>query len=187
MPNYRRSRTGSTYFFTIVTESRQRILTSEHARDALRNAFAETQTQMPFHVDAIVVLEDHLHTIWTLPESDTNYSTRLALLKKTFTQTYLQYGGTEQPVRASKARKRERGVWQRRFWEHTIQTDERYARLMDYIHYNPVKHGYVQCARDHPFSSFARCVCEGLYEEDWGCLERGGLGFEDVLEFVGMD
>jgi putative transposase len=167
MPNYRRSRTGSTYFFTIVTESRQRILTSEHARDALRNAFAETQTRMP--------------------ESDTNYSTRLALLKKTFTQTYLQYGGTEQPVRASKARKRERGVWQRRFWEHTIQTDERYARLMDYIHYNPVKHGYVQCARDHPFSSFARCVCEGLYEEDWGCLERGGLGFEDVLEFVGMD
>ncbi len=139
---------------------------------------------MPFTQDAIVILEDHLHTIWTLPEKDTDYSKRWAYFKKTFSQQYLALGGLEQSIRDSKKRKRERGIWQRRFWEHTITTDERYSRLMDYIHYNPVKHGYVRCPSDYVYSSFKQCVEKKLYCEDWGCLRNGILEF-DVDAWVG--
>jgi putative transposase len=167
----------STYFFTLVTENRAKILTSQAARDTLKLAFSLTQQKMPFEVKAIVLLEDHLHTIWTLPESDSDYSKRIGFLKKTFTQQYLLHGGLEQRIRDSKQRKRERGIWQRRFWEHTIRTDERMGQLLDYIHFNPVRHGLVRCPKEYPYSSFHRFVREGFYEMDWGC---GGLEFEDL-------
>ncbi len=184
MSNYRRSRIGTTYFFTVVTESRAKILTLPHSIQALRTAYKATQSLMPFTQEAIVVLEDHLHTIWTLPDSDSDYSKRWAYFKKTFSQQYLALGGEEQSVRDSKKRKRERGIWQRRFWEHTILTDERYSSLMDYIHYNPVKHGYVQCPYDYEFSSFKLCVEKNLYATDWGCLQDGILEF-NVAGLVG--
>ena len=185
MPNYRRSSLGSTYFFTVVTESRAPILTSPLGIAALRTAFKATRARFPFTLEAVVVLPDHLHCIWTLPDADVDYSTRWAYLKKTFTQHFLAGGGTEVDPRASKLRKRERGVWQRRFWEHTITSDERYSRLMDYIHFNPVKHGHAVCPMDYEFSSFKRCVERGLYPADWGCVRGGPLEFDDLADVAG--
>jgi putative transposase len=184
MPYYRRSKIGQTYFFTVVTDSRAKILTLPHSITALRFAFKATREIMPFTIDAIVILKDHLHAIWTLPEDDVGYSKRWGFLKKTFTQQYLALGGIEQNIGVSKQSKRERGIWQRRFWEHTITTDERYATLMDYIHYNPVKHGFVTCPMDYEFSSFKRSVEKGLYPSDWGCVRSGLLEF-DVSDLVG--
>lgn len=168
MPNYRRSREGSRFFFTLVTEGRARILLSEIARSALRRAFRETRERWPFAVEGIVLLEDHLHVVWALPEGDVGYPKRWGFIKKRFTQMYLEAGG------------RERGVWQRRYWEHTLRDEDDYRAHMDYLHYNPVKHGLAECPKAWEYSSFHRCVGRGLYEEDWGCLQNGRLEFPGI-------
>jgi putative transposase len=111
MPEYRRSRIDTTYFFTVVTENRTKILTSPQARAALKTAFTETQMRMPFHIEAIVLLPEHLHTIWTLPGDDSDYSKRWAYLKKTFTQQYLQGGGLERHSSNHRECGRSYGVW----------------------------------------------------------------------------
>jgi len=118
----------------------------------------------PFQIDGIVILPDHLHTLWTLPEGDDDYSLRWRQIKSAFSRR-LDEGET---VSASRSRKRERGVWQRRFWEHTIRDDEDFARHLDYIHYNPVKHGHVKRVADWPYSSFHRHVQQGIYSLEWG-------------------
>ena len=134
MPNYRRSREGSHFFFTVVTDSRAPILLSDIARSALRLAFHETRERWPFSVEGIVLLEDHLHAIWTLPEGDVEYPKRWGFIKKRFTQIYLGAGGKERQVRPSKQAKRERGVWQRRYWEHTLRDEDDYQNHMNYLH-----------------------------------------------------
>jgi putative transposase len=171
MPNYRRARDGTTYFFTVVTEARACILLEPHARDALRNAIQECQTRWPFTSEAIALLPDHLHTIWTLPETDTDYSRRWSFIKRRFTQEYLRTDGLEQHVRSSKLKRRERGIWQRRFWEHQIRDDHEFESYADYIHFNPVKHNLARCSSEYPHTTFHQFVERGIYEKHWGCLE----------------
>jgi REP-associated tyrosine transposase len=177
MPQYRRCYVpGGMYFFTAVTHKRRPILTTPLGRKLLRAAFVATQAKRPFNVFAIVLLPDHLHCIWCLPEGDSNYSIRWASIKEAFTRAFLDQGGKEGPVSASRIRHRERGVWQRRFWEHVIQNEDELIRCVDYIHWNPVKHGLVSRVRDYPWSSFHHFVKSGDYNLDWG---SGGV-VEDV-------
>jgi REP-associated tyrosine transposase len=123
----------------------------------------------PFAIDGIVVLPDHLHTIWTLPEGDSDYAVRWNLIKGSFTRGLPR----AERISASRLRKRERGIWQRRYWEHTLRDDDDFARHVDYIHFNPVKHGYVAEASAWPFSSFRRMVRLGFYPENWASEPKG--------------
>jgi putative transposase len=170
MPEYRRAfQPGGTFFFTLVTERRAQFLTDPTARRLLRTAFAHARKRLPFTVDAIVLLPDHLHTIWTLPPHDPDFSTRWSYLKRDFTKAWLVRGGPEQPTSRSRRRNRRRGVWQRRFWEHVIRDEADFIRHCDYIHYNPVRHGLVRCPHAWRYSSFHRFVRRGIYEPDWAC------------------
>lgn len=172
MSDYRRNYVeGGTYFFTLKSENNAPVFRDD-AVTLLGTVFRETQEKWPFLVPAMVLLPDHLHAIWTLPTGDDKYSLRLAWLKKEFTKRYLQAGGTEQPTSLSRQHNRRRGVWQRHFWEHTIKDENDFQRHFDYIHWNPVKHGYVKCPADWPHSSFHRWVAQGVYPPNWGCSGR---------------
>lgn len=129
----------------------------------------------------MVLLDDHLHAIWTLPDGDTRYSARWGWIKKEFTKAYLAAGGEEQPRSDSRLRQRRRGVLQRRFWEHALRDEEDYARHFDYLHYNPVKHGYAERVKDWPYSTFHRYVRQGVYGPHWA----GGA--YAMLDFEGLD
>jgi putative transposase len=163
MTNYRRNFVpGGSFFFTAnLAERRLRLLT-EHV-GALRTAFRATRSVQPFTIDAIVVLPDHLHAIWTLPEGDRDFATRWRLIKSAFSRA-LPKGERISDSRRSKG---ERGIWQRRYWEHTLRSERDLAKLMDYIHFNPVKHGHVSRVADWPYSSFHRLVRLGVYPRDW--------------------
>ncbi|HUP93220.1 MAG TPA: transposase [Solimonas sp.] len=167
---YRRAHAeGACYFFTLVTQRRQPLLTLPVNVARLREAFRREREVRPFVVDAIVVMPDHLHCLWTLPEGDADYSGRWSRIKR-----YVSAGAVGVPEHArtsSRIAKRESGFWQRRFWEHTIRDEADWRNHMDYIHFNPVKHGLVQSASDWPHSSFARCVARGLYDRGWGDVE----------------
>ncbi|MBN1490940.1 MAG: transposase [Phycisphaerae bacterium] len=170
MPVYRRAFVpGGTFFFTLVTEGRARFLCDERSRACLRAAFAETRRRWPFTIDAIVLLLNHLHTLWTLPEDDADFSTRWSYLKSRFTRSWLRCGGAEQPVGASRRKNRRRGNWQRRFWEHAIRDERDFERHCDYIHYNPVKHEVASCPHAWPYSTFEKWVAQGVYGRDWQC------------------
>ena len=174
MPDYRRAYApGGMFFFTVVTEGRARFLCQARARRCLKRAFAETRERWPFRIEAIVLLPDHLHTIWSLPEGNTDYSIRWAVLKKTFTNEWLADHGCEQAVSRSRKRNRRRGVWQRRFWEHMIRDPDDFERHCDYIHYNPVHHELAPCPHAWPHSSFERFVRQGHYSDNWGCACTG--------------
>lgn len=174
MPNYRRAYIpGGMFFFTLVTEQRAQILIDATARRLLRTAFAGCRARWPFRVDAIVLLPDHLHTVWSLPRGDTAYSRRWAWIKKEFTKSWVAEGGAEEAVSDSRHRNRRRGIWQRRFWEHSLADEDDLERHLDYIHYNPVKHGLVEVPRDWPYSSFHRFVKLGAYPPDWGQPSNG--------------
>ena len=163
MPDYRRNRVpGGTYFFTVnLLERRSRLLV-EYI-DAFRNSVRHVRTQQPFHIDAWVVLPDHTHCIWTLPPGDDNYSARWKAIKIAFAKALPK---TER-LSAVRERKGERGIWQRRFWEHTIRDDSDYAAHVDYVHINPFKHGLVEQVCDWPYSSFHRFVAAEIYPHDW--------------------
>ena len=163
MPDYRRNRApGGTYFFTVnLLERRSRLLV-DHV-DSFRDAVRKVRAQRPFHIDAWVVLPEHTHSVWTLPPGDDNYSARWKAIKIAFAKTLPK---TER-LSAVRANKGERGIWQRRFWEHTIRDDRDYVAHVDYVHINPLKHGLVQRVGDWPYSSFHRFVAEGIYPHDW--------------------
>lgn len=168
MADYRRCYVpGGSFFFTVVTERRAAILGNDLSRDLLRGAFRACWQRWPFRVDALVMLRDHLHAIWTLPPDDTDYSKRWGAIKKHFTESWLALGGPEQPRTASRSHYRRRGIWQRRFWEHTLRDERDYGRHFDYLHYNPVKHGLVKCVKDWPYSTFHLHVKNGVYLENW--------------------
>jgi putative transposase len=159
--NYRRLRVGGgRYFFTVATQDRRPLLIEHH--DRLWRALSQVQADHPFTVDAYVVLPDHLHMIWTLPAGDADFSTRWMLIKRRFSQGV--EGGA---VNASKKRKRERGIWQRRFWEHLIRDAVDLRRHLDFIHHDPVKHGCCAAPRDWRLSSFGSHVDRGVYQADW--------------------
>jgi len=151
---------GGTYFFTVNLHDRQTDLLTANI-DALRTAFRKTRAAKPFHIDAWVTLPDHLHAIWTLPENDVDFSSRWQSIKTEFSK---QIPPTE-PRSASRESKSERGLWQRRFWEHAIRDDKDYAAHIDYIHFNPVKHGFVSHPADWPYSSYHKAVATGAYPE----------------------
>ena len=171
MPDYRRNRVpGGTYFFTVnLLERKNDLLTRQI--DLLRDAIKQTRRSRPFHIDAWVVLPDHMHCIWTLPDGDHNYSARWKAIKIRFAK---EVPKTEYRSQV-RVRKGERGIWQRRFWEHTIRDEEDYEAHMNYVHINPVKHGYVNIVRDWPFSTFHRYVELGVYPEDWSSEPALGL------------
>lgn len=170
MPNYRRAHiAGGTYFFTVVTYRRRRLFHDEANRQLLGDVIRECQQQWPFEIDAIVLLPDHLHAIWTLPAGDHNYSARWSVIKKTFTTRFLAAGGQDAEVSAGKQDEHRRGIWQRRFWEHAIEDEDDYQTHFDYIHYNPVKHNLAECPADWKWSSFHRWVKAGVYPKDWAC------------------
>lgn len=169
MPEYRRSRIGGgTFFFTVVTFARQPIFTSEPARRILHHAWKDVMDRFPYILDAVCLLPDHIHCIWTLPEEDSNYSVRWKEIKRLFTKDFLAEIGTGEHRNKSRQKRNEAAIWQRRFWEHTIRDDLDLERHIEYIHFNPVKHGLVQRVRDWPWSSFKRFVRMGYYSIDWG-------------------
>jgi len=168
MPNYRRQYGGNAYYFTVVTYNRIPIFTSDLARGILHRAWKIVSERFPFTTVAICLLPDHIHTIWTLPESDGDYSVRWKEIKRQFTQGYLVETGSIESRSESRQKRHEAAVWQRRFWEHTISDDDDLARHVDYIHFNPVKHGLTKRVQDWPWSSFHRYVREGYYDAEWG-------------------
>lgn len=184
MSEYRRYREhGGTFFFTVVSFGRRPIFTTALARACLRNAFRETRFRYPFILEAISLLPEHLHCLWTLPKDDDDYSTRWALLKGEFTKAWLAGGGTEGFRNASRRRKGEAAVWQRRFWEHTIRDQQDFNNHFDYIHYNPVHHELVKWPEDWPWSTYHKFVREGFYEAGWGDEPPPGItGIEDRAE-----
>jgi putative transposase len=170
MPAYTRAFVaGGTFYFTLVTYRRRSILTSPEARQALRQAIRYTRARRPFAIEAIVLLPDHLHTIWTLPAGDADFSTRWRLIKYYCTRRLVQGLSCEARQSQSRLRKGERGIWQRRFWERTVRDEAEYQALCDYIHYNPVKHGRARCPHSWPYSSFRRFVAQRAYPVDWQC------------------
>ncbi|HJW82273.1 MAG TPA: transposase [Acidiferrobacterales bacterium] len=169
--HYRRTDVaGATYFFTLNLAERHRTLLTEHIA-ILRTVMRGVKQRHPFHIDALVILPDHLHCILTLPEGDADYPLRWALIKAGFSRRIAK---TERR-NSSRVNKGERGVWQRRYWEHMIRDERDYARHVDYIHYNPVKHGYTSRATDWPYSSIHRYIVAGTLTRDWGA----GVAKED--------
>jgi putative transposase len=190
MPNYVRAfQPGGTFFITLVTEGRVPIFAEESARAMLHVAFERCRLLHSFVLDAIVLLPDHLHFLVTLPEDDADFSVRIANIKANFTRRYLEANGAEQARSVSRLRQRARGVWQRRFWEHTIRDPTDLLHHFDYLHYNPVKHNYARCPHAWPHSSFHRFVAEKRYDRNW-CCQCGGrtvarMEFDDIARSAG--
>ena len=175
MPAYRRWYVpGGTYFFTLVAQDRCPIFTTRLGLACLRLAWRVVRQRWPFETVAAVALPDHLHAVWSLPSGDDRYSLRLSRFKEIFTRTYLSRGGEESGRTDSRIQRRERGVWQRRFWEHVCRDEADLQEKVDDIHWNPVKHGIVSSVQDYPHSTFRRFVRLGEYPPDWGnALELG--------------
>jgi putative transposase len=171
---YRRDFTpGATYFFTVVTFRRSRFFSQADNIAKLRTAFHDEQNRRPFVINAIVVLPDHIHAIWTLPPGDANYSIRWRNIKRAFT---FALSHEQRPdVHASRLHKMEQAIWQRRFWEHRIRDEQDFENHVNYIHYNPVKHGYVSRPSDWPHSSIHRFIRQGVLPAEWG----GNCHFSD--------
>ena len=163
MPNYRRYRVpGGCYFFTVNLLERKNTLLIDRI-DLLRESVRLCKRMKPFHIDAWVVLPEHMHTIWTLPEGDDDFSSRWKLIKTHFSKSI----PLEERRSNVRIKRGERGIWQRRYWEHCIRDEQDYENHMDYLHFNPVKHGWVKKVIDWPYSSFHRYVNQGVYSVDW--------------------
>jgi putative transposase len=154
---------GATYFFTVNLRDRQSCLLTEHI-DLFRRAVSETRKSMPFTIDAMVVMPNHWHALWTLPADDKRYLERIRLVKAKFTKALIDAG-----VDVNKDRRGECNVWQKRFWEHTIRDSSDYEAHVNYVHINPVKHGYAARASDWPHSSIHRFIQDGILSVDWAC------------------
>jgi putative transposase len=163
MSNYRRVWVpGGTYFFTVNLLERRRGVLVEHI-DLLRDAFRAAKAARPFHLLAIVVLPNHLHCVWRLPDGDADNANRWAQIKSGFSRAL----PIDERRSSRRIARRERGIWQRRYWEHLVRDDDDLRRVVDYVHINPVKHGYVTRAADWPYSSFRRWAATGVYPLDW--------------------
>ena len=163
---YRRARIkGGTYFFTVVTHKRAKILCEPENVVLLREAFKHVMNEHLFTIEAFVLLPEHLHCIWRMPGGNHDFSTCWRLVKSYFTRNCdTKY---RQTPFGSRQKKKEQSIWQRRFWEHTIRTEEDFVRHVEYIHYNPVKHGLVPAPKDWEYSSFHRYVRNGIYDLEW--------------------
>lgn len=169
MPQYIRSYTkGATYFFTLVAHNRRPIFCEDDFLKAFRGGIEHVKQQYPFEIIAWVQLPDHLHCIWQMTDDNTNYSQCWSRIKRLTSQACPQYHLPAQDLSNSMVKRSEKGIWQRRFYEHQINSEEDFASCMDYLHYNPVKHGLVKNVVDWQYSSFHRYVKNGVYSVDWG-------------------
>jgi putative transposase len=167
MPRYIRSFVpGGTFFFTVTIADRSSDLLIREIR-RLRASYASVQRRHPFETLAICVLPDHIHALWRMPAGESDFALRWQQIKRGFS-TNLE---VERDVTSSKVIKRESGIWQRRYWEHQIRDEEDFARHVDYIHFNPVKHGHVKHVKDWPHSSFSRWVERGDLPQSWGLVQ----------------
>ena len=190
MPKYRRAYfPGGTFFLTLVTYHRTPLFSQPENIARLRTALAKLRKEKPFEITGAVILPDHLHFLWTLPPGDTAYSYRVSRLKVLFTRSLRGTNSLPKNVSASRRKHRESNVWQRRFWEHLIRDELDLEKHLDYIHYNPVKHGLVSCPHKWQYSSFTRFVERGEYLNNWGCCCGGRqaevLNFSDIEVKVG--
>lgn len=181
---YRRAKLkGGTYFFTVVTYKRIEIFANPENVSLLRITIKKVMQKHPFKINAFVLLPDHLHCIWTLPQHDSDFSTRWRLIKSAFSRSFEQKdvgwveerNPTDVALSASRQKKKEKPIWQRRFWEHLIRNKQDLNRHIEYIHYNPVKHGLIEAPADYIYSSFHRYVERGIYDAQWGA--------GDIVEF----
>lgn len=169
MPEYRRVHLkGGIYFITIVTYDRKPIFLNNIARQILHYAWEDVVKRFPFTTVAVCLLPDHIHALIQCPETDADYPMRIREIKRLFTAGYKQQIGLPEVDTNSRASKNEAAIWQRRYWEHTIRDENDLHRHLDYIHYNPVKHGLVKNVKDWEWSSFHRYVRMGWYDADWG-------------------
>ena len=172
MPDYHRNFVpGGSYFFTVNLLDRRRDLLARHV-DLLRDSVRRIRRLHPFQVDAWVVLPDHMHCVWTLPPNDADYATRWRLIKLLFSKRL----PPDEFRSAVRLRRGERGVWQRRYWEHTLRDAKDFAAHVDYVHINPVKHGLVDRVADWPHSTFHRYVKAGVLAEDWAGDGEAAVG-----------
>jgi putative transposase len=169
MSHYRRSNTtGASYFFTVVSYRRQGFLCLPPVREALRAGIIAAQVKHPFEINAWVLLPDHVHTVWTLPEGDANFSVRWQTIKRMVSHQCKDLLHKPEYMTSSKIKHGENTLWQRRYWEHQIRSDKDFENHVDYIHYNPVKHRLVERVEDWPYSTFHKHVKRGVYPADWG-------------------
>ena len=190
MPEYRRAYVpGGTFFLTLVTYHRTPLFSDPENISRLRRAIAKTRTERPFEITGAVVLPEHIHFLWTLPPDDSDYSQRVSRMKILFTRSLRGRRSLPQNVSASRRKHRESDVWQRRFWEHTIGDEADLEKHLDYIHYNPVKHGLVSCPHKWEYSSFRKWLERGNYEANWGCSCDGRQpqvpDFAEIAQKVG--
>lgn len=157
---------GGSYFFTVVTEKRRRLFADVGNIMLLRQAFRSVMRKRPFTINAIVILPEHIHCIWSLPTGDADFATRWRLIKTWFTKHLPQQQGIE--LNEARIKKCQQAVWQHRYWEHLLQDEADYQSHVDYIHYNPVKHGYVLRPHDWASSSFRWYVSQDILPADWG-------------------
>jgi putative transposase len=174
MPNYRRANfPGGYYFFTLVTNNRRRLFDEDLARRCLRQAIEDARNRRPFEMTAFCLLPEHIHCLWKLLDGDCDFSIRWSAIKGGFSREFLKQGGQQGVIGRSRNSKGEASLWQRRFWEHQIRDPDDLQRHVDYIHYNPVKHGLVKIAEDWPWSTYHRFVEKGFY---------GGVNnFQDII------
>lgn len=156
---------GGTYFFTVTLKNRQANTLTTYI-DELRESFAFVKEQQPFKIIAIVILPEHIHCIWQLPDGDDNYAGRWRAIKSRFTRSLIKLG-----IMLQKNKRGEYDLWQARYWEHTIRNESDLSRHIDYLHYNPVKHGWTDAVKDWPYSSFHRFVAQGQLPANWGLAE----------------
>jgi putative transposase len=176
MPEYHRAFIpGGTYFFTLVTFDRAPILVSEQARSLLHWVWMDVNHRFPFTTEAICLLPDHLHCIWSLPEGDSNYPIRWKEIKRLFSKHYRDLHYPSAAKTESRIKREEATIWQRRFWEHVIRDVQDLHAHLDYIHYNPVRHGLVNQPADWQWSSFHRYLRKGYYDPNWGGGDQNGL------------
>ena len=170
---------GGMFFFTVVTYDRRPILTTDAGRGFLRTAVEKIRDDRAFTLFANVLLPDHWHLIMQLPSGDDDYSTRVKRIKEEFTKSWLEAGLPEANVTPTQAQKGERGIWQPRFWEHSVQDEDDLERCTDYIHWNPRKHDLVPRVCNWPWSSFHRFVSAGDYDINWGGRQPASLANTD--------
>jgi len=176
MSDYRRLNVpGGSYFFTVVIEQRRPILCTPPMRAALKSAIRSVRGKHPFHIAGMVLLPDHLHMIWTLPEGDSDYPLRIRLIKTHMTKACGALMPDHEPNQR-RQRKHCGVLWQHRYWEHALRSEDDFRFHLDYVHWNPVKHGLVQRVRDWPWSSFHRYVAADVYPIDW-CAAADVAGY----------
>jgi putative transposase len=190
MPEYRRPKiSGGVVFLTIVAYERRPHFQSDENVNRLRTALATIKSEMPFEITAAVILPEHMHFIWTFPDEDERLSARVGRMKILFTQSFRGAGALPEDVTLSRLKHRESDIWQRRFIDHYIRDDEDFEKHLNYVHYNPVKHGLVTCPHLWPYSSFHRWVEKNVYPVDWCCSCDGKSvqppNFDDIANLIG--